>query len=165
MTAIGEVVSGVVLRDFMRGWATGVAVVTSCLVDAPVGCTVNAFTSVSLDPPLVMVSLAETSRTLTAITASQTFGVNVLSGSQPHLASHFASAPGDRFTGVSHKVVNGVPVLAGALAVMVCTVAETINLADHVLVFGRPRWVTPPATADPAVFFGGRYRSLSARER
>lgn len=161
MTAVGEAVSGVALRDFMRGWATGVAVVTSRLVDAPVGCTVNAFTSVSLRPPLVMVSLAETSRTLTAITASHAFGVNVLAADQGGLATHFATAPGDRFTGVPHEVVGGVPVLAGSLAVLVCTVAETVTLADHVLVFGRPSRLTPPGTGDPAVFFGGRYRSLS----
>ncbi|GAB3463102.1 flavin reductase family protein [Actinophytocola sediminis] len=162
MTAVGEVVNGSSLRDFMRGWATGVAVVTSHLADAPIGCTVNTFTSVSLNPPLVLVSLNETSRTLHAITASQAFGVNILSAGQAHLATHFATASGDRFTNVPHEVTHGIPALTGALAVMACTVADTITLADHVLVFGTPQWLTTSAVTDPAVFFGGRYLPLTS---
>jgi flavin reductase (DIM6/NTAB) family NADH-FMN oxidoreductase RutF len=162
VTAIEEtVVTGAELREFMRSWATGVAVVTSALAASPIGCTVNAFTSVSLDPPLLMISLAETSRTLAVITARQAFGVNLLAAHQDRLAARFAGAPGDRFAGVGYRMECGVPVLTGVLAAVVCAVVHTIPIGDHVLLFGRPLWRGAATGADPAVFFGGRYRSCS----
>jgi flavin reductase (DIM6/NTAB) family NADH-FMN oxidoreductase RutF len=162
MTSVEEAVTGTQLRTFMRSWATGVAVVTSSQVGTPVGCTVNAFTSISLSSPLLLISLAETSRTLTAITACEAFGVNLLSARQRRLAERFATGLGDRFAGVPYRMVCGVPVLTGAMAVAACEVVQTTSLADHVLLFGRPLWLGPVTTTDPVVFFGGRYRALSS---
>ncbi|TDV56281.1 flavin reductase (DIM6/NTAB) family NADH-FMN oxidoreductase RutF [Actinophytocola oryzae] len=150
------------LRDFMRSWATGVAVVTALLDGKPVGCTVNAFTSVSLDPPLVLVSLTETSQTLTAIRDNHTFGVNILAENQHHLATHFATTPpAHRFAAVPHELTTGIPTLTDALATLTCSVADTIRVADHVLVFGRPRRHTSPAATTPAILYAGGYRALA----
>ncbi|WP_433345725.1 flavin reductase family protein [Micromonospora sp. CA-111912] len=156
-------VSGPELREFMRNWATGVAVVTSRLAGRPVGCTVNAFTSVSLLPPLLLVSLARTSRTLAAITAEGGFAVNLLDRRQRDLADRFATAAGDRFAGVAHRTVDGLPLLDGAMAVAVavCTVTQLIGVADHTLVLGSPYRCQAADDADPAVFFGGHYRTVS----
>ncbi|MFF3867912.1 flavin reductase family protein [Micromonospora sp. NPDC001898] len=154
-------VSGPELREFMRNWATGVAVVTSRLAGRPVGCTVNAFTSVSLRPPLLLVSLARTSRTLAAITAEGGFAVNLLDRRQRELADRFATAAGDRFAGVAHRTVDGLPLLDGAMAVAVCTVTQLIGVADHTLVLGSPYRFQAGDDADPAVFFGGHYRTVS----
>jgi flavin reductase (DIM6/NTAB) family NADH-FMN oxidoreductase RutF len=154
------------VRGFMRKWATGVAVVTSCSAGTPVGCTVNAFTSVSLCPPLLLVSLAQRSHTLAAATAWGAFGVNLLTWRQRHLAEQFAGAASDRFCGVEHRLWRGVPVLDGALGVAVCTVEQIIPVADHALLLGSPQWCDDRAEAAqldghdaaPAVFFGGGYR-------
>ncbi|MDI5942582.1 MULTISPECIES: flavin reductase family protein [Micromonospora] len=155
-------VGGPELREFMRSWATGVAVVTSRAAGHPVGCTVNAFTSVSLHPPLLLVSLARTSRTLAAITAEGGFAVNLLGRRQRALADRFATgAVEDRFAGVAHRALDGMPLLDGAMAAAVCAVTQLIAVADHVLVLGSPYWCEATDDADPAVFLGGRYRTVS----
>jgi flavin reductase (DIM6/NTAB) family NADH-FMN oxidoreductase RutF len=163
MTTVDQTVTAAGLRGFMRSWATGVAVVTCAVGGRPTGCTVNTFTSVSLDPPLVLVSLSGSSRTLAAITTRQVYGVNVLSAGQRSLAARFATgtSSADRFAGLAHRMESGVPVLTAALAAAVCVVAQATVLADHVLLFGRPIWLSATGRADPAIFFGGGYRSLS----
>jgi 3-hydroxy-9,10-secoandrosta-1,3,5(10)-triene-9,17-dione monooxygenase reductase component len=147
-------------RTFMRTWATGVAVVTSSLGQQPVGCTVNAFTSVSLHPPLVLIALAEQSRTLAAITARGVFAVNLLTWQQRHLAQQFAAGTGNRFAGVPYRLEHGVPVIEGAMAVAACDVERVVVVADHVLVLGRPRWFDYADNTDPVIFFGGWYRTF-----
>ncbi|GAA2713848.1 flavin reductase family protein [Micromonospora olivasterospora] len=154
-------VSGPVLREFMRNWATGVAVVTSHVDGRPVGCTVNAFTSVSLRPPLLLVSLGRASRTLAAVTAEGAFAVNLLDRRQCQLADQFAAPIPNRFAGVPHRIRDGLPLLDGAMAVAVCTVTQVIGVADHALVLGAPYWCQARPGAEPAVFFGGGYRAVS----
>jgi flavin reductase (DIM6/NTAB) family NADH-FMN oxidoreductase RutF len=155
-------VTGPALRRFMRRWATGVAVVTTTAQDRPTGCTANSFTSVSLTPPLVLVSLAQQSRTLASIMRHGAFGVCLLGRRQRGLADRFASAPPeDRFTGVAHRTVDGVPVLTDAMAAMACRVEHTIAAADHVLVLGRPTWCDCDGSPDPIVHFGSHYQSLA----
>jgi flavin reductase (DIM6/NTAB) family NADH-FMN oxidoreductase RutF len=123
---------------------------------------VNAFTSVSLHPPLVLVCLAAGSRTLAAITARDAFGINVLAWRQRHLAQQFAAASGDRFADVAYRLEHGMPVLEGAMAAAVCEVDRTIVAADHVLVLGRPLWCAcADDNPDPVIFCGGWYRTFS----
>jgi 3-hydroxy-9,10-secoandrosta-1,3,5(10)-triene-9,17-dione monooxygenase reductase component len=156
-------VTGPTFRHFMCSWATGVAVVTSSLGQRPVGCTVNAFTSVSLHPPLGLVSLSERSRTLAAISACDAFGLNLLAWRQCHLARQFATATDDRFAGVPFRLEHGVPVIEGAMAAAVFTLERVIVAADHVLVLGRPRWCDCDDRPDPMIFFNGRYQALPLR--
>jgi 3-hydroxy-9,10-secoandrosta-1,3,5(10)-triene-9,17-dione monooxygenase reductase component len=152
-------VTGPDFRRFMRSWATGVVVVTGSLARRPAGCTVNSFTSVSLRPPLLLVSLSERSHTLAAITERATFGISVLGWEQRHLGERFA-APDDRFAGVRYRLENGVPLLDDAMATAVCTVERLIVAADHVLVLGRPQWCESAGDTDPVVFFNGRYQTV-----
>jgi Conserved protein/domain typically associated with flavoprotein oxygenases, DIM6/NTAB family len=140
---------------FMRAWATGIAVVTSRRDRRSVGCTVTAFTSVSLRPPLLLVSLARGSRTLAALEEYGSFGVNVLPAEHAQLAEHFATAPGDRFAGVAHHLTEGVPLLEGALATAVCQVEHTFTVADHTLVLGRPGRYGGVREAAPLIRFDG----------
>jgi 3-hydroxy-9,10-secoandrosta-1,3,5(10)-triene-9,17-dione monooxygenase reductase component len=154
VTVVQQALTGVELRDFMRSWTTGVAIVTSMAGPLPTGCT--------LDPPLVLISLSERSRTLAAITEHGSYGINVLGARQQHLAARFASELStDRFAGLDHRLVCGVPLLTDALATAVCTVETTTAAADHVLLVGRPIWSTTTDGVDPAIFFGGRYRALA----
>ncbi|MFC0842333.1 flavin reductase family protein [Streptomyces noboritoensis] len=140
---------------FMRTWATGITVVTSRRHGRSVGCTVTAFTSVSLRPALLLVSLADDSRTLATLRARGAFGVNVLAGDQTALATHFATAPGDRFATVPHHLIDGVPLLDAALATAVCRVERTWPVADHTLVLGRPSHYGALREVVPLIRFNG----------
>ena len=125
----------------MRHWPSGVAVVTTAGPRGPVGCTVVALMSLSVEPPLLAISLGEDSRTLEAIRRTDLFGVSILAAAQRELSERFANcAREERFTGVELRVEHGVPLLAGAAAQMVCAVQQLEQIADHVLVVGAPIW-------------------------
>lgn len=156
--ASSQVVAVSDFRRFMRGWATGVAVVTSALGGHPTGCTVNTFISVSLAPPLLLVSLADDSNTLAAIRTRGMFAVNVLTGQQERLAARFALSTADRFHDVPYHLIDGVPVIADVAGAAVCALTGTMPAADHVLVFGRPRSCERTGSAGPLLFLDGGYR-------
>jgi flavin reductase (DIM6/NTAB) family NADH-FMN oxidoreductase RutF len=162
MTSLSErdtsCVEATEFRHFMRGWATGVAVVTSALGGHPTGCTVNTFVSVSLAPPLLLVSLAHDSDTLATIRTRGRFAVNVLAWRQRQLAARFAHDVDDRFRDVPHRLAHGVPVIADVMAAAVCTLTGTVPVADHVLVLGRPLWCERTGPDDPVLFLDGRYQ-------
>jgi flavin reductase (DIM6/NTAB) family NADH-FMN oxidoreductase RutF len=154
-------------RDAMGRWPTGVAVVTTAAEDLPAGCTVNAMTTVSLTPPLLVVSLAAGSWTLTAIQAHGRFGVNVLPASRSELGQRFAmSSREERFRGVDFAWVLAVPLLSDVLVRGVCTVERQLAVADHVLVIGRTVLLetvdrAPGVDSDPSVRFRRSYWGLS----
>jgi flavin reductase (DIM6/NTAB) family NADH-FMN oxidoreductase RutF len=153
--------TGPALREFMRRWPGGIAVVTGAAAEAdPVGCTVNAFISVSLRPPTLLVSLAKGSRTLAAIARHGRFCVNVLAAGQRGLVARF-SGPGDRFAGVAFHWEHEVPVLDGVAAAAVCAVTRIVPAADHAMVLGTPRWSRQNEASYPIVYFAGAYYTLS----
>jgi flavin reductase (DIM6/NTAB) family NADH-FMN oxidoreductase RutF len=134
-------VSDADFREFMRHWPAGVAVVTTAGESGPVGCTVNALMSLSVEPPLLLVSLGRESRTLARIRRTDLFGASILAAEQAELSERFANcAREERFTGLELRVEHGVPLLAGAAAQIVCAVRELLRVADHVLVVGAPVW-------------------------
>ena len=126
----------------MGHFVTGVTVVSAFEGDRPFGITVNALSSVSLEPPLVMVAL-DRRRFLTPIVrASGRFGVNILSEDQQALSDCFAGAPvtpgRDLFCGAPwHPGETGLPLIDGAIATLECTVVETFSAGDHDLFIGR----------------------------
>ncbi len=129
-------------RKVMGHFVTGVTVVTALDGDRPFGITVNALSSVSLDPPLVMVAL-DRRRFLTPIVrAAGRYAVCILSEDQQALSDCFAGAdvePGrDEFCGAAwHPGPTGLPLLDGAIATLECTVVETFSAGDHDLFIGR----------------------------
>ncbi|WP_433392193.1 flavin reductase family protein [Micromonospora sp. KLBMP9576] len=141
-------------RQFMSNWPTGVSVVTSRHGRTPVGCTVNAMMSVSLSPPLLVISLGRDSGTLAAIRSTGAFALNVLCTDQRELCRRFArGAQSERFRGVPVQYHRGLPVLSDALAATLCTVRETADCGDHVLVVGMPGWQrSRPDIGPPLVF-------------
>ncbi|MFD9697625.1 flavin reductase family protein [Lentzea sp. NPDC059081] len=162
MTTVDDAAdTGPALRRFMRRWPGGVAVVTSAAGTEPVGCTVSAFLSVSLRPPLVLVSLAEGSRTLAAVERQGRFGVNVLAAAQSDLATRFAAPTCDRFSDVPYHWEHGVPVLEDTVAGAVCLVDRIVAAADHALVLGAVHHCRQDDTTRPVVFFAGSYYGLS----
>ena len=151
------------LRAAMGHFATGVTVVTAA-GQAPHGSTVNAVTSVSLDPPLLLVCLREDSHTLAALLDGGHFGVNVLREHQQALARQFAHRGAD-WDGVRYAdgPVTGVPVLAEALATLECAVHDIADGGDHRIIVGRILAVEHPEEhVPPLLFYRGAYTRLGA---
>ncbi len=160
-------VSPAQLRDAMGHFATGVTIITSVGPDgAPVGTTANAVTSLSLEPPLVLVCFDLKSATLEAIRGHRAFAVNVLGQRQRHLSTNFAkrglAAVWDGVT--HHRGPTGSPRLADVIAVIECTVEQAFPGGDHEIVIGRVRHVeTSPEAATPLLFWRGKYTSIEGQ--
>jgi 3-hydroxy-9,10-secoandrosta-1,3,5(10)-triene-9,17-dione monooxygenase reductase component len=150
-------------RDTLGTFPTGVAVVTANGPGGPAGLTTNAFTSLSLDPPLVLVCFDRGSRTLAVVRESRRFAVNVLRAGQEGLAALFAGkAPHpEKFAAVTHTADHGVPVLDDALAWMVCDLEALHPGGDHEIGVGAVTALGRDEGAAPLVFFGGAYRDLA----
>jgi 3-hydroxy-9,10-secoandrosta-1,3,5(10)-triene-9,17-dione monooxygenase reductase component len=152
------------LRAAMGHFATGVTVITAPGAP-PRGSTVNAITSVSLDPPLLLVCLKDTSRTLAALLAAGHFGVNVLREDQQDLAHRFARRHPTPFDGVGHAAgaATGAAVLHDALATFECAVHDVADGGDHRIVVGRVLSVDHPephAAPPPLLFYRGAFTAL-----
>jgi flavin reductase (DIM6/NTAB) family NADH-FMN oxidoreductase RutF len=143
-------------------FATGVAIATVMRdQETPAGITISSFTSVSLEPPLVLFCIHSGSRVLPHFRARGRFGINVLSADQLHLSSHFTRSDA-RFDLLEWEMgTTGVPVIAGALAVLECELREGISRGDHEILMGE---VVSTAAADgpPLVRYGRAYRTLAA---
>ena len=138
----GVNVSTADFRTVMGQFATGVTVVTALDGDRPQGITVNALTSVSLDPAIVVIALDRKRYIVPAIDASRRYAVNVLAEDQQWLSDCFAGAsvtPGrDVFCGAAWRPgATGLPLLEGAIAAMECEVTERFEVGDHYLYVGR----------------------------
>lgn len=149
------------LRDAYGRYATGVAVITSLTpTGAPVGLTVNSFSSVSLDPPLVLWSLMQSSASLPVFLKAGQFAVNVLTDDQQALSTRFASRVEDRFAGIDWEPgLGGVPLLPDCLARFECTTHSHIEAGDHVVFLGRVHRFVHGDGA-PLLFFASRYAEL-----
>jgi flavin reductase (DIM6/NTAB) family NADH-FMN oxidoreductase RutF len=159
-------VSAAEFRDAMGHFATGVTVVTSVdAAGAPVGTTANAVTSLSLDPPLVIVCFDLASVTLAAIRGHGAFAVNVLAAPQQHLSANFARRGlAAAWDGVRHRRgLTGSPRLDDVLAALECTVEHAIPGGDHEIIVGRVRQVeiSPCGTA-PLLYYRGSYAQLAS---
>jgi flavin reductase (DIM6/NTAB) family NADH-FMN oxidoreductase RutF len=146
------------LREIMGAYPTGVTVVAACDAEGtPYGLTVNSFTSVSLDPPLVLVCIGHSSTSHDRLVGAECFAISVLAADQRHTARRFAAEPSDgRFGEVPWSLgANGSPLLDGAVAWLECTMYEVVVGGDHSIVIGR---VDRSALSDrPAlVFLRGR---------
>ena len=125
-----------VFREVMASVATPVSIVTTFYEDVAHGTTVSAFTSLSMDPPMVLVSLDRQSDLLALIRQSQRFGVNVLNSEQAALARSFARKGTDKFAGVNWVTDAGLPRLPEASGWLACAVTDFIDGGDHVIALG-----------------------------
>ena len=155
----------------MGSFPTGVTVVTVASGDGTMhGVTVNSFSSVSLDPMLVLVCLNETSRTVGLIERAGAFGVNVLSAGQRDISSRFANrhrpAGSAMFDGIPLEPgVTGCPVLAGAAASFDCRLRQSYRAGDHLIVLGEVVALAHRPQLEPLVFHAGTYKSLEHESR
>ena len=144
------------LRDALGQFATGVTVVTIMGPDGPMGFTANSFSSLSLDPALVLWSLARSSQRFQPYAAAESFAIHILSRAQSDLPARF-SRGGAGFDGLDWQAnAEGVPVLPGALARFDCRQHATHDGGDHLIIVGK---VLRLAREDgsPLVFAQGRF--------
>ncbi|MFH8753840.1 flavin reductase family protein [Streptomyces rimosus] len=148
------------LRTCLGYFATGVTVVSCTAADAYHGATVNAFTAVSLAPPLVLVSLSRTSKAARLL-AGRSFTVNVLAEEQRELALRFAGSPEACGPSPSWLPTSSglAPALSGSLATFSCSPWATYDGGDHVLFLGRVEHLAHRPEARPLLFYRSSFRS------
>lgn len=148
------------LRKVMRHWTTGVAVVSSAWDGQWHGLTANSLTSVSLEPPLVTVTLARSSRTHALVEQSQVFGVSILAADQDEVAARFAGHGewDDRFSGLEvFTLETGVPLLVGGLAHLDCRVEFHYPMPGSTLFLGRAVAFRLMGDGQPLVYHQRKY--------
>lgn len=155
-------IDGRALRAVLGCFPTGVTVVTATTEQGPVGITANSFTSVSLDPPLVLFCIASSSRRRDLIQSAGAFAVNILSEDQQEVSRAFAAHPHKPFAFLETKVAStGAPVLLDALAYIDCRLAGEIEAGDHLILIGEVLDLNILRNDPPLVFFRSVYTHLA----
>lgn len=151
-------------RDVLGLFCSGVTVVTSVSDGEPVGMTCQSFSSVSLEPPLVMFSPAKTSRAWPLMQRAGFFCVNILAADQSDLSNGMATKGDEKFNGVGWTTAaTGAPVIEGVLGYIDCTVHQVVEAGDHYIVIGRVKELAfgdrrdEVGTDSPLLFFQGKY--------
>ena len=153
-------------RDALGSFATGVTVITTQGSEHPYGMTANAFSSVSLDPPLILVCVISGTEGSQSILTNGVFAVNVLSAEQEPISRYFASKDRPRgweaFREISHsRAASGSPILDDTMAYLDCRLAASYEAGDHIIFIGEVMALGVSAEARPLLFHRGRYSYLS----
>ena len=154
-------------RNALGAFATGVTVITSRGdAEDAYGMTANAFSSLSLDPPLVLVCVISGTTGAEMIERNGSFAVNILAAHQEPISRYFSwrdrPRGGASFEEIPHHAaVTGCPLLKGAAAYLDCRLYETHEAGDHVIFIGEVRAIGIDDTAKPLVFHGGAYRRVA----
>ncbi|RYF61438.1 MAG: flavin reductase [Comamonadaceae bacterium] len=146
-------------RNALGMFATGVTIVTAVAADGKlVGLTANSFNSVSLDPPLVLWSLARGAASMAALSTGSHYAVNILAANQKELAQRFSQKAVDRWEDVEFTHGSGgAPVIAGAVATFECFNRSRYDEGDHVIFVGEVERCSYAAGASPLLYHGGRF--------
>jgi len=153
---------GAALRQFASCFATGVAVITTCdKAGKPYGLTMNAISSVSLDPPLFLICVDKKSNTLAPILESKAFAINILAKGQEVISNTFAGKGEDKFAKVPyHLGSHGMPLIDGAHGAAEFSLFAEYPGGDHVIVVGEVRSVATDAV-DPLLYSRGKYGAFA----
>jgi flavin reductase (DIM6/NTAB) family NADH-FMN oxidoreductase RutF len=156
-------------RSTLGAFATGVTVITSHGNDHGYGMTATAFSSVSLDPPLVLICVITGTEGCATIERNGIFAVNVLADTQEHYSRYFAAKDRprgrDAFAQIPHQqIVTGAPVLDGVAAYLDCRVAAQHTAGDHEIFIGEVLALGVNPDVQPLLFHGGRYRYVRTDE-
>ena len=155
---------GELLRHSMRSWPTGVSIVTSQFNTHRHGMTVNSFASVSLEPPIILFTLAHATRTYSLVSQSGIAAITLLHEDQGSVSDQFAgriAEDGDRFAGLkTFQLVTGAPLIAGGLAFLDCRI-RTIHAFEHSTLFLMDVVAAQPAdSGHPLLYFNRGYHKL-----
>lgn len=151
-------------RNAAGQFLTGVTIVTAVGPDGEkLGLTANSFTSVSLDPPLVLISIDKSLSSYEELMQAEGYAVHILSTEQQELSTLFATRGADKFGSVETRDgLYGAPLLPEAMAVFECKVVERYPGGDHTLLLGHVERLTPgDGTGQPLAYFRGRYAALA----
>jgi flavin reductase (DIM6/NTAB) family NADH-FMN oxidoreductase RutF len=155
-----------VLRRALGAFATGVTVITALDGEGPVGFACQSFTSVSLEPPLVLFCAGHHGRSWPRIRAAGRFCVNVLARSQEDVVRRFGSSDGAKFEGLGWSRSRwGAPALPGVLARVHAEVGDVHPAGDHDVVIGRVLEVETPGDEEPMIYFRGGFGTARRRSR
>jgi flavin reductase (DIM6/NTAB) family NADH-FMN oxidoreductase RutF len=147
-------------RSTMGRLPTGVSVITTRGPDGPVGITVSAVASLSLEPLQLLICVSNHLFTRTAIEEHGRFGVSVLGEGGENLARRFAASRPDKFSGVETIDDYGVPLLKDAIARVVCDVSEVLAGGDHTIFVGNVRHFEHRQDGRPLLYFAGTFHAL-----
>jgi flavin reductase (DIM6/NTAB) family NADH-FMN oxidoreductase RutF len=150
-------------RDTLGQFATGVTILTTLsAAGEPIGMTVNSFSSLSLDPPLILWSVAKTATGFGNFQVGEPFAVNMMSHDQQALSLQMAKSSGDKFQGVAYvRGMGGVPLLTDCVAHLECITEARYPGGDHEIVIGRVRRLFNIGGA-PLLFYRGKFQLLQA---
>lgn len=152
------------LRKAMRNWASGIVIVTARHGDVQHGMTVSSFTSLSLEPPLLSISLYKTSRTHGLVEASGRFAATILSAEQEEISNTFAGRVADtenRFEGLeTESLPSGILVISGGLASFDCRVTQKISVGTNTLFIAEVEDIIATEDGAPLLYFNQSYHSL-----
>ena len=152
------------LRRVFSTFPTGVVAMAGLVEDQPVGLAASSFVSVSLDPPLVSVCVAHTSRTWPVLRRTPRLGISVLGVDQEQAGRQLSGPGADRFAGLSWTATAaGAVLLRGASAWLECGVERDVPAGDHDIVLLRVHELSADAQVPPLVFHGSTYRRLADR--
>ncbi len=145
-------------RQAVGQFATGVTVVTTLLSGEPKGMTVNSFSSVSLDPPMVLWNVGKDAESYDAFMASDAFALHILHAGQQELAKLFATRGADKFASPPWKSgASGMPVLEHCVVALECQVAHRYPGGDHTIIVGTVTDIHRGPPAAPLIFHQGRF--------
>ncbi|WP_319449703.1 MULTISPECIES: flavin reductase family protein [unclassified Mycobacterium] len=163
-SAVDTTVASSAMRATLGRFCTGVTIVTAAAESGPAGFTCQAFSAVSLEPPLVLLCPAKTSTSWPKISRAQRFSINVLGSGHEELCRDFAVSAGDKFAGRSWHVSarTDAPILADAVAVIDCVIEAEHDAGDHTVVIARVLGLEH-TDDEPLLFFRGRFHRLSDR--
>jgi len=151
-------------RDALGAFPTGVAVVTAANADVPIGITVNSFTSVSLDPPLLLWCMDARSQRHDIFVAAPGFTISILGTGHQEVSSRLARPGEHRLDGFRLLPTElGPPALADSLAVFECVRESTLPGGDHTILVGRVLRFAQPGQGAPLLFYRGKYSALDQK--
>jgi len=150
-------------RRVLGQFATGVAVVTAAGGEGQmVGMTMSSFNAVSLDPPLILFSVARSALSLPVLQGAKGYGISILGREQEHLSNRFARASEDKWSGVAHRRgAHEAPLIEGALAHFECAPYARHDGGDHEVFIARVLRFEAQEAGAPLIFFRGRYHDLA----
>jgi flavin reductase (DIM6/NTAB) family NADH-FMN oxidoreductase RutF len=152
------------LKDVMRRWTTGVAIVTAQFQGFKHGMTVSSLTSISAFPPIITVALANKTRTYKLVSEAMKFAVTILTHEQTEISDLFAGKipeEGDRFNGLeTHTIPGDIPVLTNGMAVMGANVIHKFEMADSTLFIGEVYYCELDSERQPLIYYNRGYHRM-----
>ncbi len=148
------------LREVFGRFATGICIATCFNENTPIGMTINSFSSVSLEPPLIMFCIAKTSHSLESFKNTNQFAINILGSNSEELSRRFAKHINNKYDGIEWQNIDNTPFLNGNIGFIICEQYNFIEAGDHYILIGKVLKTMLNNESDPLLYFKGQYHKL-----